>query len=177
MCLTQATTYKLIMKCQNPRKPSHKSTLTNLNLAQETINDLEKCHPTDKCIWVALLTNRCNLSTNIRNFLWKLIHNTHKCRKYWLKMANLSKRGACTKCRTPEMMQHIVFNCKANQSTVIWNIAKKLCKMKEIIWPEGLDITTIMALPLLKIQSENGETQHGVMHLFLIVISECAFQI
>jgi len=99
---------------------------------------------------VALLTNRHDLSTNIRNFLWKLIHDTHKCGKYWLKMANLSERGACTKCRTPETMQHIVFNYKANQSAVIWNITKKLCEMKEIIWPEGLDITTIMALPLLK---------------------------
>ncbi len=73
-------------------------------------------------------------------------------------MANLSERGYCTKCGTPETMQHIVFNCEANQSIEVWKIAKKLCEMKKIAWPASIDITTIMALPLLKVHSENGET-------------------
>src|SRR5260221_12885248 len=92
-------------------------------------------------------------------------------------MTNLSERGTCMKCSSPETMQHIMFNCKANQSTEVWKITKKLCEMKDIAWPMGLDITIIMALPLLKIRSRNRVMQHGVTCLFLIVMSECTFQI
>ena len=176
-CLTQVTAYKLISRIQNPSKIRWKATLSNLNLARETIYNLENTHPTDKHIWKAILSNRRDLSTNVRNFLWKLIHDAHRCGHYWLKMINLSERGICPKCETPETMQHIIFNCEANQCEIIWKIAKDICERKNIAWPSGLDITTIMALPLLKVRSENGETRQGATRLLLIVISECAFLI
>src|SRR5260370_35711885 len=83
----------------------------------------------------------------------------------------------CTKCDSPETMQHILFNCDTNQSNLIWSIAKEVCTCKNIPWLISLDITTIMALPLLKVHSPEGNIQNGATHLFLIVMSECAFLI
>ena len=46
-------------------------------------------------------------------------------------------------------MQHIFFYYDANQSKIIWKIAKVICERKKIPWPTNPDITTIMALPSL----------------------------
>src|SRR5258705_13748011 len=47
--------------------------------------------------------------------------------------------------------------------------------MKQIAWPQGFDITTIMALPVLIIRSPNGTTRNGATRLLQIAASECAF--
>ena len=54
---------------------------------------------------------------------------------YWLKMTKYNERGTCPKCDTPETMQHILFNCDANQSKIIWKIAEKISQRKNIQWP------------------------------------------
>ena len=71
-------------------------------------------------------------------------------------------------------MQHIVFNCKAKQNS-LGNC--KAPMFKNIPWPTDFNITTIMALPLLKIHSLKGHICHGATHLSLIIISKCAFLI
>ena len=47
--------------------------------------------------------------------------------------------------------------------------------MKHIVWLQGFDITTIMALPLLKQSSPDGSPRPGATCLLLIAASECAF--
>jgi len=173
--LTQATAYKHISKLKR-QATSRKHTTSNLNLARATIYDLESHKPSDERIWNATLKNRRDFSTNVRNFLWKLLHNAHKCGPYWFKMPELSERGICQTCNTPETMQHIVFNCEANQCNMIWNAARAICSKKNIDTPD-LDITTIMALPLVNIKSETGKIRPGATRLLRIVISECAFQV
>ncbi len=121
------------------------------------------------------MKNRCDLSTSVRTFMWKLKHNTHKCGQYWLKIKNLEDRGLCQTCNTIESMQHIIFNCEANNCTYAWDIVKEICTLKNIPWPQGFDITMVMALPLLKIRSTSGKTRMGTTQLFLITASECAF--
>src|SRR6266436_6718186 len=49
-----------------------------------------------------------------------------------------------------------------------WSIVKDLCSKKHIEWPQGFDISSIMALPLLKIKSPSATC------LLLIAASECA---
>src|SRR5260370_35608710 len=48
---------------------------------------------------------------------------------------------------------------------------------KKILWPADLDITTIMALPLLRICTPEGHIRAGASRLFLIIMSESAFLI
>ncbi len=123
------------------------------------------------------MNNRRDLSINVRSFLWKLIHDTHKCGTYWSKMANYEERGICASCEMVETMNHILFECKANQCDLIWKTTREICERKNIPWPQSLDTTTIMALPLLKVKTNTGKTRQGATHLFLITVSECAFLI
>ncbi len=96
---------------------------------------------------------------------------------YWLKMTKYNKRGTCPKCDAPETMQHILFNCNANQSKIIWKIAETISECKNIQWPSNLDVTTIMALLLLKVHNQDGQVCNGATCLFLITISECTYLI
>ncbi len=69
------------------------------------------------------------------------------------------------------------FNCEANQTKIIWKIAEMISERKNIQWPSNLDITTIMALPFLKVRNQDGHVRSGATHLLLIIISECAYLI
>ncbi len=73
-------------------------------------------------------------------------------------------------------MQHIIFNCAANKCSHAWDTVKDLCARKNIDWPTGFDITSIMALPLLAIKTPEG-TRPGASRFFLITASECAFML
>ena len=72
--------------------------------AREHDQCLSRSSVSNERIWRATLTNRRDLSTNVRNFLWKLIHSAHKCGPYWSRIPNLSERSLCTICDTPESM-------------------------------------------------------------------------
>jgi len=93
----------------------------------------------------------------------------------WLKITNYEDCRICQNCNSTESMQHIIFNCKANSCNHTWNVVKELCSRKHIKWPQGFDISSIMALPLLKIKSPDNTPRPGATHLFLITASECAF--
>ena len=74
-------------------------------------------------------------------------------------------------------MNHILFECKGNQAKLIWKTAREICERKHIPWPPGMDVSTIMALPLLKVKARSGKIRHGATRLFLITLSECALLI
>jgi len=90
-------------------------------------------------------------------------------------MDKFKERGICPLCDTPETMQHILFNCDTNQSKIIWKLAKMICERKNIPWLTNPDITTIMALPLIKVHTQDGHIRNRATRLFLIIMSKCAF--
>ena len=173
--LTQATAYSLIRRSHPNLPPPNKNTITNLDLIREATHNLDSTRPSNNRIWTAAIKNRRDLSTSVRTFLWKLIHNAHKCGPYWLKIKNLEDRGICHSCNSVESMLHVIFNCEANNCTYAWNVVKEICTLKNIQWPQGFDISTVMALPILKVRSANGKARSGASHLLLIAASECAF--
>ncbi len=175
--LTQATAYKLIIRQNKNKIANRMRTMANLDLTRETIQKIDNCSPVNERIWHAIMNNHRDLSINIRSFLWKLIHDTHKCGTYWSKMANYEEHSICTSCEMVETMNHILFKCKANQCDLIWKTTREICERKNIPWLQSLDTTTIMALPLLKVKTNTGKTHQGATCLFLITVSKCAFLI
>ncbi len=81
----------------------------------------------------------------------------------------------CHNCHTIESIQHIIFNCEANNCSYAWEVVKEICELKHIPWPRDFDITSVMAIPLLKIRLTNNKIRTGATCLFLIAMSECAF--
>src|SRR5258708_30238289 len=104
-----------------------------------------------------------------------LLMETHPQWQYWLKIRNFKECGMCHSCHTIESMQHIIFNCEANNCSYAWDVVRELCELKHIPWPRDFDITSIVALPLLKMRSANNKIRTGATRLFLIAASECAF--
>src|SRR5258708_7179241 len=106
---------RLIQRSANNSLNVNKHTTQNLDLIREATNNLEGTRPSDSRILLAISKNCHDLSINIHSFLWKLIHNTHKCRQYWLKIKTMHEdHGICQNCNMIESMQHIIFNCEAN---------------------------------------------------------------
>src|SRR5258708_28350004 len=99
--LHQATAYSLILRSHPDPKPPNKASTSNLNLIREATHDLDGTRPTNDRIWLAAIKNRRDISTNVRTFLWKLIHNAHKCGQYWLKIRNFEERGMSHSSHTP----------------------------------------------------------------------------
>ena len=173
--LTQATAYCLILRTHPPPNLKN-STSSNLDLIKEATSDLDGTRPTNERIWSAAIKNRRDLSIGVRSFLWKLIHNAHKCGHYWSNIPNHEERGICHNCGSTESMQHILFNCDANKCDHAWNTVKALCAQKNINWPSGFNITSIMVLPLT-IKTPNNAPRPGATCFFLIATSECTFML
>src|SRR5260370_33744418 len=90
---------------------------------------------------------------------------------------NFEEHRMCENCEMIKTMNHILIECKVNQGPQIWKSAKEICERKHIPWPPNIDISTIMALPLLKVRSNDGRIHQGATCLFLIIMSECTFLI
>ena len=88
---------------------------------------------------------------NVRGFMWKLVYRAHKC-PYGLKMANHNVRGLFRRCRIPETLQHVLFNCK-NDMEHHTRYAKKKP------WPAHPE-TTIIGFQ--KVRRENVKIRQGV---------------
>ena len=147
----------------------NKLTVQNLNLIREATNNLNGTCPTDSRIWLAISKNHHDLSINVCSFLWKLVHNAHKCSKYWLRIKNYEDHGICQNCNSIKSMQHIIFNCNANGCDHTWNAVKELCSRKCIEWPQGFDLSSIMAPssksePLMKPPDPGQPTSSSLQH-------------
>src|SRR5260370_11808812 len=90
---------------------------------------------------------------------------------------NFEEHRMCENCEMIKTINNILVECKVKQGPQIWKSAKEICETKHIPWPPNIDISTIMALPLLKVRSNDGRIRQGATRLFLIIMSECAFLI
>src|SRR5258708_33951544 len=80
---------RLIQRSANNSLNVNKHTTQNLDLIREATNNLEGTRPSHSRILLAISKNRRDLSINVPSFLWHLIHNTHKCGQYWLKIKTM----------------------------------------------------------------------------------------
>ncbi|KAF8328904.1 uncharacterized protein EI90DRAFT_3063957, partial [Cantharellus anzutake] len=64
-----------------------------------------------------------------------------------------------------------------NHGERIWSIAKAICDRRKIPWPANLDISYIMAAPIIEIKATNGRSKNGETRLFRIVVLECTWQL
>ncbi|KAJ7595385.1 hypothetical protein C8J56DRAFT_774631 [Mycena floridula] len=71
------------------RKKEHhprKTTSDNLEIGQYGALKLSGSMPTEASIWHSIQSK--DISQNIREYMWKCLHGTHKLGKYWNKTPN-----------------------------------------------------------------------------------------
>lgn len=78
--------------------------------------------PTSAEIWKGIRHTK-----NIRNFLWKVLHNSFTIGDHWSNIPNFGHQQHCRLCDETEMVRHILFKCGNSPSQkTIWSLAEKL---------------------------------------------------
>lgn len=119
----------------------------------------------------------------IQQFLFKTTHNTYMVGEYWRKIRGCEDRGTCTTCDTTESMNHILTECNAPPTCLIWRHAQNLWPYSNIRWPE-ISIGTIIRCGSIHLQMNNRplndnqlnteRIKQGPTRLLQILISEAA---
>jgi ribonuclease HI len=168
--ISQATAYKGIQErlCPNPRP----STVINLDITRYAVERTTKHLPTDATIWLSI-RNR-DITRTIRVFLWKVLHNAHKCGNYWLQIPNFEHRSTCLMCGVEDSMTHILTECDAPGQKEIWNLTKDLWLSKHNLWPNVVNIGVITGCCLAKFLNGKGQHKLGAERLYRILMTESA---
>lgn len=173
--MTQAIAYTGIRSQKTQKERS--GTLERLEMTRYAAQENFGFTPTHDGIWSALRSQ--DISRKIRNFFWKTMHKSQKIGSWWDRIPDNEHKAYCQDCErgTIEDMTHILLECNAIGNKVVWSMAKVLCEMKGIKWPELRNTGSILACCLAKFQTPEGENMPGEDRLYKIIISESAFLI
>jgi ribonuclease HI/exonuclease III len=172
--MTQADLYRGLMEQQAQKAAERQGTMVQLDITRWAIEGLSKTLPTNDKIWKSIRSK--DISREIREFLWKCLHNAHRCGKYWEKIPQYEHRARCPTCNTEDSMEHILFECEVPGQSTIWSLAKKLWRKKHNNWP-NLSYGTVLGCGMANFVNEEGATLKGANRLFKIIISESAYLI
>ncbi|OCH95326.1 ribonuclease H-like protein [Obba rivulosa] len=167
--LTQALAYKAIL-AEGPPKPRHAATV-NLDITRHAVDAITGTLHTDATIWHSLRSK--DISRHASDFLWKCMHQAHRCGTYWEHIPNYEIRATCPQCNVPETMEHILLECDVPARTRVWLMARTLWLKKHKTWP-SLSFGTILGCDLVKVTDDAGALDRGASRLLTILISESA---
>lgn len=169
--LTQARAYAGIRE----RKTAPRRILTDirLDMTRHAVLETEGFFPTDKMIWAA--ARHPDISRNIRNFLWKTLHQTQKIGEFWENVPTMTNRAICGACGVVESMDHILFDCETVGSEVVWSMSRSLWEMKGGDWPNPGRTSDVLASTLMSPKDGSGRSRPGAARLYKILVTESAF--
>ena len=170
--MTQASLYMGIL--EQKKSQERMGTIVSLDLARWAIKDLSNKLPIDSAIWKSIRNK--DITRKIREFLWKSMHNAHKCGKFWNNIPGLEQRATCPVCNEEESMEHILLECNAPGQKIIWKLTKELWLKKHDTWPVP-KYGTIQGCSMADFKTEEGAPQQGKNRLYRILMSESAFLI
>ncbi|KAF8192842.1 hypothetical protein K438DRAFT_1590157 [Mycena galopus ATCC 62051] len=170
--LTQAVAYAGIKELR--KKVSRKATNLMVEQVQLAIQQEYSWVPTPDRVWKSL--RHKDFTRQIRNFLWKSMHNAHRIGKYWSHIPDCEDRGICQFCEETEDLDHILLKCRRPGQLQVWDLAKSLFMKKHGSWPE-LSLGAILGCGLANIKDEHGRHLPGATRLYRILVSESLFSI
>ncbi|KAF9492424.1 hypothetical protein BDN71DRAFT_1396724 [Pleurotus eryngii] len=176
--LNQATVYRGIREARlATAKHRREATKSIIKTIQAHMSDSNGEAPNEAQIWRA--TKHKDFSRQMRYFLWMAIHYAYKIRKYWTLMigGEYADRGLCRHCNNAiEDMPHILTQCQTPGQAEVWEMAKELWIKKGHEWRQPW-IGDILACRTRMIKNDMGETQHGDMRFWRILVAESAYLI
>ncbi|KAJ7501351.1 hypothetical protein B0H11DRAFT_1713618 [Mycena galericulata] len=170
--LTQALAYSGIKALK--AKASRPATDEKIKQVQTAIHHNHRRIPTPAQIWKSI--RHKDFSRQIRNFLWKSMHNAHRIGKYWKHIPECEEWGTCQSCGEIEDLEHILLKCERPGQELIWKLAETLWLKKNSHWPE-LSLGSILGCGLTSITDEKGNYLPGASRLYRIIISESLYMI
>ena len=171
--MTQALLYQGIM--ERKAKPSRRGTVIGLDMARHAVQEVSGYLPTDQKIWLSLKNQ--DIAKNTRAYLWKCIHNAHRCGAFWLKIPGYEQRATCHICGCDESMEHIITECHASGQVTVWKLVCTLFNKKGIPHNTTPSFGQVLGCGLVNLHNQKGKSQEGHSRLYTIVISESAYLI
>ncbi|KIM72046.1 hypothetical protein PILCRDRAFT_82226 [Piloderma croceum F 1598] len=171
--VSQALVYKGI--CELSKAQQRLATTINLDITRHAVQSMTGSLSTDATIWHSIQNK--DITRIVRVFLWKILHNTHKCGDYWLNIPTFEHRASCHNCQVPDSMNHILTECNAPGQKEVWSLAKTLWLKKHDFWPSIVNTGSIVGCGLGKFKSAKGQHKPGANRLYRILLSESAYLI
>ncbi|KAJ6494518.1 hypothetical protein C8R45DRAFT_1052935 [Mycena sanguinolenta] len=112
-----------------------------------------------------------DLSSNIRNFLWKSIHNALRIGKYWAHIPECEDRVNCKHCGAEESLEHILLLCPSTGQKEVWKLAKDLWLKKHTGWP-ALSFGFLLGSGLAFFREAGSKPNPASQRLYNILVSE-----
>ncbi|CAK5265453.1 unnamed protein product [Mycena citricolor] len=169
--LTQKRAYTIIKSMH--KKIVRPATQQCLNQIVAEIQRLTGKSPTTPEIWRSIRLP--NLSRQVKNFLWKSIHNAHRIGAFWKHIPDCEDRATCQTCSTEETLEHILCDCTCVGQDEVWKLAGNLWETTGKPWFKP-SLGAILGVGLLKVKSVN-KPDPGLTRLLHIIISESMFLI
>ncbi|KAJ7836739.1 ribonuclease H-like protein [Mycena leptocephala] len=168
--LTQALAYAGIkgLKARVSRKATDNNVKQVQMAAQQTYGRI----PAPAVIWKSI--RHKDFSRQLRNFLWKCMHDAHRIGKFWKHIPDSEDRGICQFCGETEDLEHILLKCERPGQQLVWDLAEKLWLKKHPVWPTP-SLGAILGCGLVVISDDKGRPLPGASRLYRILISESIF--
>ncbi|KAL1747373.1 hypothetical protein HDZ31DRAFT_31981 [Schizophyllum fasciatum] len=172
---------KIYAYLRDSAKPGvRKQTAPNLQKVKQAVQEATKARVSDRQVWRSL--GRKAISRNVRQFLYKMMHDAHRCGRHWEDIPNCEERVYCHHCsneneRIEESMEHILTECEAPGRREIWAEAERLCSSSTIPW-HGAHVGAILGCAAMPVVDEEGAVREGATRFYQIaVMSESAYLI
>ncbi|KAJ7775427.1 hypothetical protein B0H16DRAFT_1713013 [Mycena metata] len=130
--LMQAIAYAEIKKAKGP--PARKATDNMIKQVQASIKQNFNRIPLPADIWKS--ARHKNFTRQVRNFLWKSLHNAHRIGNFWTHIPECEDRAISQFYSVTEDLEHILLKCERPGQHQIWNLAKELWLKKHDRWPD-----------------------------------------
>jgi ribonuclease HI len=168
--MSQALAYQGIQ--EGTQSSTRFSTAINLDITRHAVKRITEHLPNDAAIWLSMRSK--DITRTIRVFLWKVMHNAHRCGDYWLKIPDFEHRDKCPVCDIEDSMAHILTGCNAPGQKEIWLLAKGLWLTKHNVWPNVDNLGVITGCGLAQFQNIKGQRKLGAERLYRIIMTESA---
>jgi ribonuclease HI len=168
--MSQAMTYQGIR--ERMQITSRRSTIITLDITRHAVKRITGHLPTDATIWHSIRSK--DITRTIRVFLWKLIHGTHKCGDFWLKIPDFEHRSLCPECRVEDSMTHILTECRIPGQKEIWRLTEELWLAKHNSWPKVNNLGVIVGCAMASFLTKTGQRRPGAERLYRILMTESA---
>ncbi|EIW62459.1 uncharacterized protein TRAVEDRAFT_113688 [Trametes versicolor FP-101664 SS1] len=167
-------TQKLAYKGIRGWKPAgeRRATVRVTEQVLAALRDAAGLTPTPSALWTLLRSHV--IAKKVRDFLWKVLHDSLRIGNYWTNIPGYEDRATCSACGVVETSDHILSECSAAGQGAAWRAAAALLRGR------GLEILPITRAHThgghaYTVTDENGDLCPGATRLARIVLTETAY--
>ncbi|OSC98167.1 ribonuclease H-like protein [Trametes coccinea BRFM310] len=168
---SQRILYRGIMARQPQQE--RRATGKNLRLIEDAIKAWGQRAPASGALWEKL--RRDPIAKKTRDFLWKCIHGAYRVGHYWDKIPGYEGRARCTTCGVVETMEHILQDCRATETDLVWRMVRTTLDHVGIKLGEKPSFGLYLGAAALEVTNGEGSRRPGATRLARILIPEAAY--